>query len=93
MRRVILSLRLALEAVIVVVLFNATVLLIGITIIGKGVHIGVDLLGIAISSFIALILVLDALRVRVKLNVLDAARFPSVPEIGDAPDRGTPRMD
>jgi hypothetical protein len=74
-KRLFFSLRLALEAIIVVVLLNATFLLIGFIETGTGVHIVVGLVGIAFSVFIAVILAMDALRVRFKLNDLDAARF------------------
>ena len=82
-KSVFLGLRLAFEAVIVVVLLNTTFLLIGFMQTGTGVHIAFGLLGIAISISIVVILVLDAMRVRVKLNDLDAARFPPAPEIED----------
>ena len=74
-RSVLLSLRLAFEAVVVVVLLNTTFLLIGFMQTGTGAHITVGLLGIATSISVAVIVILDALRVRVKLNDLDAARF------------------
>jgi hypothetical protein len=74
-KRLFLSIWLALEAVIVVVLLNSTFLLIGIMKSGTGVRITIGLVGIAVSISIAVILVLDALRVRVKLNNLDAAHF------------------
>ena len=74
-KSVFLGLRLAFEAVIVVVLLNTTFLLIGFMQTGTGAHITVGLLGIATSISVAVIVILDALRVRVKLNDLDAARF------------------
>jgi hypothetical protein len=74
-KSVFLSLRLAFEAVVVVVLLNTTFLLIGFMQTGTGAHITVGLLGIATSISVAVIVILDALRVRVKLNDLDAARF------------------
>ena len=83
MRRVLLSLRLALEAVIFVVLFNSAFLLLRILLTGPDSHIAIGLLGIAIAVFIAVILVLDAMRVRVKLNDLDAQldlQFPPASE-------------
>ena len=78
-----LSLRLGCEAVILVVLLRTTFKLIGFMQTGTGTHITVGLLGIAISISVAMILMRDALRVRIKLNDLDAARFPAAPEIED----------
>jgi hypothetical protein len=77
----VLSLRLAFEAVLFVKLLNTTILLIGSIITGTSGHIAFYLLEIAISVSIVVILVFDALRVRIKLNDLDAARFPPVSEI------------
>ncbi len=74
-----LSLRMALEAVLVIVLLHTTKILIG----GTGGHITVRLLEIVISLSSVVILVFDALRVRVKLNDLDAARLLPAPEIQD----------
>jgi hypothetical protein len=71
----------AIEAVIVVVPLNTTFLLTGIMV--TGVHVAEGLLGIAISMSLVLILVRDALRVRIKLNDLDAARLPTAPELED----------
>lgn len=69
-----LGLRLALEAIILVVLLHATFMLCAIMLTGTGVHIAMGLLGIAFSIFITMILVRDALGIRIKLNDLDAAR-------------------
>jgi hypothetical protein len=74
-KSVFLSLRLGFEAIVVVVLLNTTFVLIGLMLTGTGAHITVGLLGIATSISVAVIVILDALRVRVKLNDLDAARF------------------
>lgn len=79
-KSVFLSLRLGFEAVIVVVLLRTTFELIGFMETGTSAHISVGLLGIATSISVAVILIRDALRVRVKLNDLDAAQFPLAPE-------------
>jgi hypothetical protein len=78
-----LSLRMALEAVLVIVLLHTTKILIGVIIGGIGGHLAVRLLEIGISLSSVVILVFDALRVRVKLNDLDAARLSPAPEIQD----------
>ena len=82
-RSTFLSLRLGSEAVILVVLLRTTFKLIGFMQTGTGAHIPLGLLGIATSISVAVILIRDALRVRVKLNDLEAARFPAAPEIED----------
>jgi hypothetical protein len=80
-KSVFLSLRLGAEAVIVVVLLRTTFKLIGFMQTGTGTHIAVGLLGIATLIFVAVISIRDALRVRVELNDLDAARFLQAPEV------------
>src|ERR1035438_1586353 len=74
-KSVFLSLRLGFEAIVVVVLLNPTFVLIGFMLTGTGAHITVGLLGIATSISVAVIVILDALRVRVKLNDLDTDRI------------------
>jgi hypothetical protein len=80
MKRAFLSVRLGLEAVIIVALLKRTFELIDFMMTGTRVHLALGLLGITVAIFIAAILVLDALRVRVKLNDLDAAQFPPASE-------------
>ncbi|MGC2620277.1 MAG: hypothetical protein WA414_14630 [Acidobacteriaceae bacterium] len=80
MKRIVLSLRMALAAVIIVVLVHTTLLLIGIVISGTRVHTVLSLLGIGAAIFAALMLIRDALRTRVRLNELDAMQFSPDPE-------------
>jgi hypothetical protein len=69
------------EAVGLIVLLRAAFFLVGVILTGTRSSVALGLAGIVAAVLVAAILIRDALRVRVKLNDLDAAQFPSEPEV------------